>query len=253
MKKKLYIVLLIALLISFTACANVSVEDGEKHESSFPVTSGSTETETSNTEKTTEKPTEFPTETLTEIPTEAPTDPPTEPPTEPPRDPRLVELEGLFSKLGFNNWYNLALTSFYDSPEKINLKKFFNNGILGAGGVLLTQEEKDLVKQNLPGYESYMDLVVLPAEEMDRVLQQHFGIGLSDFHPEDFNMYYLESKSSWVLCASDMEACFNLVFESLEERSDGSIAIDYIGNGRKGTVVILKVGYDFRILSNLSR
>ena len=256
MKKKLCIPLIVALLISLIACGNDGIGDDETQGSSTSATAGSTTSTDSSSTATSESVTESTQETITEIPTETVTEAHketvTEASAEPPRDPRLVELEFLFS-FGGLNWYNLALTSFYDSPEKINLKKLFHNGVLDTGGVQLTKEEKELVIQNLPGYEPYMELVVLPAEEMDRVLEQYFGITLSDCHPEDFGMYYLESKSSWVLYASDLEACFNLVFESLEERSDGSIAIDYIGDGRKCTVVILKVGYNFRIISNIPR
>lgn len=246
MKLKLSILMFVAMLITLTACINMNDSDNPTQESSTPVTTESvefSETSTSMSETATEKPTERPTEKPTETPTEAP--------TEPPRDPRLVEFETLF-RWGRGNWFHFALTSYYDSPEKIDLYKLFYNGFPENPRVELTQDEKNQL-WSVPGFEPYMDLVCLPEDMMNRTLEQYFGITLADCNLENSGLYYLESKHCYFVCSSDVGGFSDLLIEKLEEQPNGIIAVFYTADGKEGAVELMPYGDSYRIVGNYPR
>ena len=87
------------------------------------------------------------------------------------------------------NWYNLILTCGWDHgtgrtgftvPENVNLATLFNNGFRAISNVdNWTAEELAFIQGFYPGYpENWGDLNRLPAEKMNRVLQDYFGITL---------------------------------------------------------------------------
>ena len=92
-------------------------------------------------------------------------------------DKRLTEDElakyaAYFSEYG--SWYTQALTSFYDSAKDVNISELFYNGFKE----LIAEGLTDAEKAYLDGLERplYGDIFRLPKEEMDKVLQQYFGI-----------------------------------------------------------------------------
>lgn len=87
------------------------------------------------------------------------------------------------------NWYNLILSCGWDHgtgrtgftvPENVNLATLFNNGFRAISNVdNWTAEELAFIQGFYPGYpENWGDLNRLPAEKMNRVLQDYFGITL---------------------------------------------------------------------------
>lgn len=87
------------------------------------------------------------------------------------------------------NWYNIILSCGWDYPEDlkgfavpedVNLKRLFNNGFLDVSRVSnWTPEELVFVQGFYPGYpENWGDINRLPAEKMEKVLQDYLGISL---------------------------------------------------------------------------
>lgn len=254
MKLKLYFLLFVAMLITLTACINNDFSNNATQEGSSLASDGTIESSgmsTFTSETSTEKPTLNPTDDTTETPTEQPTEAPTDASTEPPKDPRLVELEALF-RWRQGNWYNFALTSYYDSPEKVDLYKLFYNGIPGSPRVDLTEDEKNQL-WSVPGFEPYMDLVCLPEDMMNGILEQYFGITLADCDLENSGLYYMESKHCYFICVSDVGGCYDLVLEKLEEQHNGLIVVFYIANGKEGAVELMPYGDGYRIVGNYPR
>ena len=74
----------------------------------------------------------------------------------------------------YGTWYTQALTSFYDSAKMVDLKELFYNGFKE----LIAEGLTDAEKAYLNGLDRplYGDVFRLPVEEMDKVLQQYFGV-----------------------------------------------------------------------------
>lgn len=211
----------------------------------------------------------FPTPVLKEDITEIPV-PPTEPPSEPleppvtpdettpaePTEPseyqeELEKLKGLF-KFGKENWYNMSLTSFYTKPEEANLGKFFYNGFKDIPAAGPTPEEAELLK-NMPGFEAGFDLIRLPAERMEAVLQEFWGLQLSDFDLSKSSLYYVESKDCYYLSHTDAAGFVDIQFENLVKAEDGTITVDYTASYLKGTLTLVPHGDSYRVVANKER
>ena len=78
---------------------------------------------------------------------------------------------------GEHDWYNLALTSYYASPEEIDLYLLFYNGFLDQDEDPTPEELKFLEEQ--PGFESSYSLNRLPTSQMDAVMAKYFGTTLA--------------------------------------------------------------------------
>lgn len=223
-----------------------------------PPTEPSTEPTLPNTEPTV-PPTEPPAPPTepTVPPTEPPvppTEPPTEPPAEPPTEPtepqgELAEIAVLFQYYK-ENWYNMSLTSFYTKPQEVNLAKFFYNGFQDIPAKGPTAEEAELLK-DMPGFDVAYDLIRLPRERMEAVLQEFWGLQLSDF---DLNgLYYVASTDTYYLSHTDAAGLIDIQFENLVKAEDGTITVDYTDGIRKGTVTLAPNGDSYRVVANKER
>ena len=106
------------------------------------------------------------------------------------------------------NWYNIILScgwNFTDDkkgftvPQDVNLGTLFNNGFWDASSVSnWTAEELAFIQGFYPGYpENWGDLYRLPAEKMNKVLQDYFGITLEQSNKVclDRMMYFADTNS----------------------------------------------------------
>lgn len=172
--------------------------------------------------------------------------PPTEP-TEPQGE--LAEIAVLFQYYK-ENWYNMSLTSFYTKPQEVNLAKFFYNGFQDIPAKGPTAEEAELLK-DMPGFDVAYDLIRLPRERMEAVLQEFWGLQLSDF---DLNgLYYVASTDTYYLSHTDAAGLIDIQFENLVKAEDGTITVDYTDGIRKGTVTLAPNGDSYRVVANKER
>lgn len=78
------------------------------------------------------------------------------------------------------SWYTLATTSCYMTPEEVDLNLLFYNGI-NREQVTLTDAEKQYLSNTwLGSMIGELEFDRMKADEMDDVLQYHFGIKLDD-------------------------------------------------------------------------
>ena len=189
-------------------------------------------------------------------PTTDPTVPPTEPPTEPSTEPtepqgELAEIATLFQYYK-ENWYNMSLTSFYTKPEEANLGKFFYNGFKDIPAVGPTPQEAELLK-DMPGFDVRYDLIRLPAERINAVLQEFWGLQLSNFDLSKSSLYYVESTDTYYLSHTDAAGLRDIQFENLIKAADGTVTVDYTAGIRKGTVTLVPYGDSYRVVANTER
>ena len=147
------------------------------------------------------------------------------------------------------DWFPRALTSYYDSPEKIDLFQLFYTGIPGADNTPSTAELAFL--ENKPGYEPEFDLVRIPTAEMNRVLREYFGITLSETEGIGLeNFLYNEQTDCYYHSHTDTNLSFREV-TAAEELEDGLWHVIYAAQGDDHGVVTLR-RYDggWQILSN---
>lgn len=151
----------------------------------------------------------------------------------------------------YKSWYNMALTITYDSPEELDLYRFFYNGFDGEH--TMTDEEWEALK-DVNGFDEHFDFFRLPVEKMDEVLMEYFGITVDDVQATKTDgMAYLASTDCYYTMHTDFWCCEGLLVLSVEDLSDGTIEVTYTSsNDYAMKVVILKpVGDGYQILSNV--
>ncbi len=154
------------------------------------------------------------------------------------------------------DWYPRALTSFYDDPTQMDLFQLFYNGIPG-GDNTLSEAEKRYLKA-LPGYFPELDTVRIPAQEMDRVLKQYFGITLEETAGIGLaNFLYIEGQDCYYHSHSDSNLSFWVV-TMVEEMGDDVWRVkyernpDYGGAKSPGAITLRLVEDQWQVLSNVS-
>lgn len=225
---KNYLALLLVLgILVLAACRPAAPQD---QGSSAPETSESTQTDPSQAD---------PTEPSQTEPTQQ---------TKPTEEDLLAKLDALF---GGNTWYNIALTSFYETPEQIDLKCFVNNTLIPYGGDL-TDEESNFLSQYTDMF--WMDIRRIDSEDIEEVLQQYLGIGLEDLeNPDHPQLPYWEETDCYYLIANDADYTEDFHAEAVEVAEDGTICLTYTCNfpASPCMVRLMPYGDGYRILSNL--
>ena len=137
----------------------------------------------------------------------------------------------------YQSWYSQALTTYYDSPAEIDLFQLFYNGIPGVDNPLSEAERTFL--QNQPGYNPDFDLIRIPGQEMERVLNEHFGIDMADTAQIGLtNFIYDPATDCYYHCHTDTNASRPTV-TAAHERSDGTWMVFYTDGFLGDGVVIL--------------
>lgn len=140
----------------------------------------------------------------------------------------LASFWALFSDCG--NWYNQALTSEYARPEYIDLYQLFYNGIDGVDNTL-TDAEREYLSTQWSENAFDMDIIRLPAEEMNKILRQYFGVSLSDTYGYGLEeMTYFADEDCYFLAHGDTNAMQALLHSGVE-REDGTVVLYYSANG----------------------
>ena len=190
-----------------------------------------------------------------------PTDPqPTDPqPTEPtqplPDTPAevLAEFNALFED--WRSWYNRALTSEYTTPAEIDLEYLFYLGFADEPRDATDAEFSELKAQlNNPDHIEYLEIIRLPVDKMNQVLQDYFGITLEDMDDASFDgFYYLESTNCYYLMHTDAVFTDDFNSISVEYMEDGALRVYYTADGESTVrcVTLMPHGDSYRILSNV--
>lgn len=230
MKKTNVKMLVLALLLTLSLTACKPGEDKETTISFEDKVSETTEEET--TEAVIETTEAVPETTESERETQPKEDTKKEPPVlMASGDKRLTEdeLKKYAQYFGeYGTWYTQALTSFYDSAKMVDLKELFYNGIDRNGQDDLTDAEKKYLKENATAfYEEGLDTSRIPVSEMDKILQQYFGIKYEKTAKVGTDrMNYWKETDSFYTCHGDTNATKMVPYAGVQ-RPNGNIVLFY--------------------------
>ena len=161
-----------------------------------------------------------------------------------------IAMETLFT--ASSSWYGKALISYYETPEKMSLRNFFDNGFEGESQKPTDAEWAQL--KDVQGFNENYDLFRLPVSKMNEVLTQYFGITVADMDESAFaELTYLESTDCWYYMATGSRYVSGFVAQAVEHLPDGTIQVQYTVNYPEGLAVVTLQPYGdgYRILSNL--
>lgn len=168
--------------------------------------------------------------------------------TEPDSSAALAEFNDLFGNLG--GWYNRTLTSLYTSPEQLDLQLFFYRGFDTESQTPTDEEWAEL--EGLEGFDINYDLIRLPGDKMNEVLEAYFGVTLEDMSAESFEgLTYLESTGCYYFMTTDFVGAEDFAATGMEVLENGTIRLYYTLGGVDAYVVTLKPNGDgYMILAN---
>jgi len=144
----------------------------------------------------------------------------------------------------------MALLSEYADPSQINLRLLFYMGFSDE-----SWELTDVEREELQGKVTLeLDVRRLPAEKINQVLIQHFGITLEEVDVSGFaGLTYLESTNCYYFATGDADFLGNFKAIQLENMEDGKVRLSYTSDRSSDTafVAVLKlVDGNWQILSN---
>ena len=171
-----------------------------------------------------------------------------------PADPNRKELKKFNELFGAaSSWYNRALTCEYTSPTQISLEYLFYAGFPGESRDPTNAEWVQL--KGYPGFNKNYDLMRLPVDKMNAVLQELFGITLEDMEDVAFaDVVYLESTNCYYHMVTDFRCVENFNAIAVEYLDDGTIRVKYTQDEQLDevyAVTLMPYGDGYRILSNV--
>lgn len=123
------------------------------------------------------------------------------------------------------NWYNEVLHCVFESPETVNWKEFFYDGLTRGPEVELSEDEIAFCEQN--GVPLELSVFRLPVAEMNAIAQQYFGITLDESDGIGLNMPYYEVTDSYYTAHGDTHVTFNFDLHTGVRQEDGTIYLYY--------------------------
>lgn len=127
------------------------------------------------------------------------------------------------------SWIPYALTCVFGQPEDIDLAAFFYGDIAGGWDAISEESRKHLTGQ---GYHTNVDLQVRPLDAMEQIMQEVFGISLSDVEagiPDQWR--YLATEKAYVSNHNDTNLVTDFTITWVEEYAGNRIDIFYTING----------------------
>lgn len=153
-----------------------------------------------------------------------------------------------------HDWYNMALTSYYETPKQIDLGLFFYNGFPWLGKVKLTEEERAFLG-NQPGFFLDMEIKRLSTTQMNEVLNQYFGVTMERTERRGMdNFIYYEKTDSYYFAHTDALLVHNITVTDVEIREDGIYLIHYFPDDISYCPAVVVMRYtdgDWQYISNL--
>lgn len=163
--------------------------------------------------------------------------------------PPETDYQALFSELG--SWYNMALATQYSNPQELRLSEFFYNGFRDEK-TTATDEEWAQLKE-APGFLEEYDLIRLPAEKIDAVLQEYFGVSLVQLEEGCFEgLAYLANTDCYYMMHTDALGAEGVRIKAITELADGTIQLTYTKNQAESefAVVVRSIDGGFQMVSN---
>lgn len=168
-------------------------------------------------------------------------------------DPEITAMKALFDYQLGNRLYNDALTSEYETAADVNLFYLFYDGFKDESQTP-TGEEERLLDGKLGPHWKELDLIRLPTDKMNAVLQEMFGITLEQTNQVGLDqLVYLEETDCYYHAVSGSHYA-DITVNRVEHREDGTILVHYTRNGYPAAsmaVALKPNGDQYQILSNL--
>lgn len=130
-------------------------------------------------------------------------------------------------------WYNMALTSRYESTNQINLSNLFYNGFADESHRFTEKELeglKALEEQGILLVSEDFDMTRLPVDKMNAVLEMYFGTTLDQLDEECFEgLVYLESTDCYYFKVqhTDSLSAENITITAFQTLEDGTVNVYY--------------------------
>lgn len=173
----------------------------------------------------------------------------------------LDELEELFAQelmgesgvMPYTNWYNMAMTSHYESPRQLNLFEFFSEGV--GGPDKLTYQPSEEEQSFLQTQEQiYLQLSVyrISKDTMNEVLQQYFGVTLEEMDGVGLDqMAYYPDIDCYYWSKSDVRYVLEFEITDGYRMEDGNIQFFFHIPFREYRMTVKPVEDGYQILSNV--
>lgn len=149
-------------------------------------------------------------------------------------------------------WYNMALTCEYATPADIDLYAFFYQGFDDESSELTEAEQAFMESVSGPDW-IYWGADRLPAEKMNAVLQEYFGITLNETNKVKLHWFkYWEETNCYYHSHTDSRIA-QIEIERVENQPDGTICVYYHRDYPEADMVVTVKpnGDGYQILSNL--
>lgn len=152
-------------------------------------------------------------------------------------------------------WLRQGLTHFFDTPAQLDLAEIFGIGFDGESQKP-TDEETAYLNTVWDASWVERDLMRLPADKMDQVLQQYYGIRLAELDAECFDgLAYMESTDCYYYATGGVNSVDlrNFIAYRTQTLSDGILRIyyylSYLPND-PGVITLQQIDQNWVILSN---
>lgn len=163
----------------------------------------------------------------------------------------IIEFNSGFFNSESDTMNNMLLSSEYGEPGEIDLFQLFYNGINRTAGEISAEELELLTEKDSSA--PYLDIVKIPAEEMENFLQEKLGIGLEETEKKGLDQFhYLEKYDSYYVVAGDTNYERCTVVSGFWE-SDDTLRLEYTReSGEDRWEVTLRKGKDgYLFVSNV--
>lgn len=123
------------------------------------------------------------------------------------------------------NWFWCALGCTFADPSEIDLEYLFYSGFrLGSWDLLSPESEQALIDL---GFWRELDIQPMPVDQIEQVLQETFGISLSDCTiPEGW--IYVEKEDMFCSNHNDAYGITDFTITAVNEHTDGLVELHYL-------------------------
>ncbi len=167
-----------------------------------------------------------------------------------------LELVSLFtcdSETYYNNWYTKALTSYYSSPEEIDLYWLFLYG--GSGVTASEEEEQYYIDNKIKGEDGYIgELFCINEDIVNAALEKCLGItvsqtkdGLMAFN----NLLYYEKTGNYLMNLTEGWD-IPILFTGATQLENGDVELYYLFQEQESVVTMRNKNGTWKIVSNQS-